>query len=62
MGILCCLMLMLSLPGENWIRLAVWLVIGLAIYFSYGRKHSVLGRKLNGQVPAIKGAESAILK
>jgi APA family basic amino acid/polyamine antiporter len=40
LGILCCLMLMFSLPKENWLRLGVWLVIGLIIYFSYGRKHS----------------------
>ena len=40
LGILSCLMLMFSLPKENWLRLGVWLVIGLTIYFSYGRKHS----------------------
>jgi APA family basic amino acid/polyamine antiporter len=32
--------LMLGLPLDTWVRLAVWLVIGLAIYFSYGIKHS----------------------
>jgi APA family basic amino acid/polyamine antiporter len=35
-------MLMFSLPAANWVRLAVWLVIGLIIYFSYSRKHSHL--------------------
>ena len=35
----CCLVLMLSLPLETWIRFIVWLVIGLAIYFLYSRKH-----------------------
>ncbi|HEY4580534.1 MAG TPA: amino acid permease [Candidatus Acidoferrales bacterium] len=45
-GILLCLMLMFSLPAENWLRLAVWLVVGLLIYFTYGHKHSVLARKL----------------
>jgi len=43
---LLCLMLMFSLPAENWLRLAVWLVVGLLIYFTYGHKHSVLARKL----------------
>jgi hypothetical protein len=33
---------MFSLPVENWWRLIVWLVIGLGIYFFYGRKHSVM--------------------
>jgi len=42
LGILCCLVLMFSLPAENWLRLGVWLVVGLTIYFSYGRKHSRL--------------------
>ena len=32
--------LMFGLPGDTWIRLAVWLIIGLAIYFLYGMKHS----------------------
>ena len=44
LGIALCLLLMFSLPTENWARLFVWLAIGLAIYFSYGRHHSVLAR------------------
>jgi APA family basic amino acid/polyamine antiporter len=40
LGILSCLVLMFSLPVANWVRLAVWLVIGLVIYFSYGIRHS----------------------
>jgi APA family basic amino acid/polyamine antiporter len=43
-GILCCLLLMFTLPLDTWIRLGVWLVVGLAVYFGYGRKHSVLQR------------------
>jgi APA family basic amino acid/polyamine antiporter len=42
MGILSCLMLMFSLPAENWVRLAAWLILGLTIYFAYSRKHSLL--------------------
>jgi basic amino acid/polyamine antiporter, APA family len=41
-GILTCLTLMFSLPVENWIRLIVWLFIGIVIYYFYGRKHSAL--------------------
>ena len=34
--------LMLSLPGATWERLALWMAIGLAIYFLYSRRHSRL--------------------
>ncbi|WP_425429020.1 amino acid permease [Streptomyces vietnamensis] len=39
------LWLMLNLPGETWFRFAVWMVIGLFVYFLYGRGHSRLGRE-----------------
>ena len=44
LGILTCLLLMFSLPAENWYRLIIWLAVGLVIYFAYGRRHSVMAR------------------
>jgi len=41
-SVACCLILMLSLPLETWLRFAVWLVAGLAIYRLFGKKHSHL--------------------
>ncbi len=42
LGIILCIALMLSLPSENWMRLVVWLAVGLVIYFAYGFWHSRL--------------------
>ncbi|MGO1243410.1 MAG: amino acid permease [Sphingobacterium sp.] len=42
LGILVCGILMASLPVESWERLAGWLLLGLVIYFFYGKKHSKL--------------------
>lgn len=45
LGIIVCLIMMVSLPVESWERLAIWLAIGLVIYFAYSRKHSKLNNK-----------------
>src|SRR5262245_51990358 len=50
LGILTCLLLMFSLPYENWVRLIVWLLVGLLIYFAYGRRHSVMARHLDHEI------------
>ena len=42
LGIATCLFMMVFLPGDTWIRLIVWLAIGLAIYFGYSRYNSKL--------------------
>jgi len=42
LGIITCVVMMVFLPWETWLRLAVWLIIGLAIYFWYGKKNSKL--------------------
>jgi basic amino acid/polyamine antiporter, APA family len=44
MGIVISFYLMCNLTGLTWIRLAVWLVIGMVIYFGYGRSHSRVQR------------------
>jgi len=48
-GIAICLLLMLSLPSENWYRLIIWLLVGFCIYFTYGKKHSALRAANNRQ-------------
>jgi basic amino acid/polyamine antiporter, APA family len=44
LAVLACLFLMLNLKAVTWIAFVAWLAIGLAIYFSYSRSHSKLGR------------------
>jgi APA family basic amino acid/polyamine antiporter len=42
MGMLVCVYLMYALPVESWWRLAIWLAIGLIIYFTYSRYNSIM--------------------
>lgn len=44
LGIIVCVVMMISLPGESWERLAIWLGLGLIIYFVYSKKHSKLNK------------------
>ena len=48
LGILSCLGLMAGLPNDTWIRLIIWLALGLVIYFAYGKSHSHIGRGNTG--------------
>jgi APA family basic amino acid/polyamine antiporter len=52
LGIAFCSVLMFSLPAENWFRLIGWLLLGIAIYFGYGKHHSVLARMRDRKIPA----------
>jgi APA family basic amino acid/polyamine antiporter len=42
LGALVCAAMILGLGWPNWLRLGIWLVIGLVFYFAYGKKHSKL--------------------
>jgi Amino acid transporters len=56
LGILVCLAMMIYLGVDNWIRLFVWLAIGLVIYFGYSAKHSHLAKGVEPEPePAIAG-------
>jgi APA family basic amino acid/polyamine antiporter len=46
LGILVNLALMFGLGWTNWLRLIVWLVLGLVVYFAYSRHHSRVGNAL----------------
>ncbi len=51
-SVICCVILMASLPVETWLRFVIWLVIGLTIYFFYSRRHSEFARRNGNAVPA----------
>lgn len=42
LGLISCLYMMSEMGYKNWIGFTLWLIVGLVIYFSYGRKHSKL--------------------
>jgi APA family basic amino acid/polyamine antiporter len=44
LAFLSCGYLVLQLPSITWVSFFIWLVIGLVIYFSYGRRHSTLNK------------------
>ncbi len=52
LGILSCLVLMAGLPLDTWLRLVIWMAVGLVVYFFYGRKHSVLRERQGTAVKA----------
>jgi amino acid transporter len=45
LGLICCLYMMAELSVWNWIYFAIWLMIGLVIYFGFSRKNSKLNLK-----------------
>lgn len=42
-GVVCCVGMMIFLPADTWIRLVMWMLIGIDIYSFYGVRHSVAG-------------------
>src|SRR5262249_13767704 len=53
-GVIVNFILMLFLPIDTWLRLVVWLVIGLCIYFGYGARHSLAAKTLGLSEPQVK--------
>ena len=58
-AVLACGWLMLNLSVETWIRFAIWMALGVVVYFAYGRRYSVLGRRLRAQEKTVERAPEA---
>jgi basic amino acid/polyamine antiporter, APA family len=51
LAIIACVWLMLNLSALTWIRFLVWMVIGVAFYFLYSQRHSMVGKRARGEIP-----------
>lgn len=56
-GIVTCLIMMVFLPADTWIRLVIWMLIGLDIYVNYGIRHS----RLEPMQPRRKGESTVYM-
>ncbi|MGH7505231.1 MAG: amino acid permease [Longimicrobiales bacterium] len=61
MGALACFYLMAGLPLVTWERLAIWLVLGLAIYAFYGRFQAEKVRRARSGIDRLAGAEASLV-
>jgi APA family basic amino acid/polyamine antiporter len=50
LGAAACIYTMFGLPARAWERFAIWLVIGMVLYFAYGYRHSTLTRGKSREV------------
>ena len=57
LGMLVNLTLMLFLPLDTWLRLVIWLAIGMVIYFTYSRRHSLLTQHLLHEIQTPRSNE-----
>jgi len=57
LGVASCLILMWSLPAGTWIRLIVWLAIGIAVYAGFGHRHSKLREAELADAPGSRQGE-----
>jgi len=50
LGIIVCVLMMASLPIVSWERLAIWMALGIAIYYAYGKRHSKIRNEYNNSL------------
>ncbi|PZG26132.1 amino acid permease, partial [Spongiactinospora gelatinilytica] len=55
LAVLASIYLMANLPVETWLRFLIWMAVGIAVYFVYGRRHSRVARRHLGAQDAPRG-------
>jgi APA family basic amino acid/polyamine antiporter len=48
-GVFVCFTMMAFLPLDTWLRLGIWMLLGVVIYYAYGKKHSVIRKSMEGK-------------
>ncbi|WP_272482689.1 amino acid permease C-terminal domain-containing protein, partial [Acidisphaera sp. L21] len=56
LGVAICLLMMVSLPGTTWLRLAAWFVLGLAVYAAYSHRRAMAVRTAAAAEPKLPRA------
>ncbi|MFD6676324.1 amino acid permease [Rhodococcus zopfii] len=51
LAVIACLWLMINLSVETWLRFVVWMALGVVVYFTYSRRHSVLAKQTLPETP-----------
>jgi len=50
LSVIACLWLMINLTAITWIRFLIWMALGVLIYYAYGRRHSLVGKRADGSL------------
>ncbi|WP_395726196.1 amino acid permease [Nakamurella sp.] len=50
LSVVACLWLMINLTAITWIRFLAWMALGVVVYFAYGKRHSLVGRRADGSL------------
>ena len=45
LAVVACVWLMINLTAFTWVRFIIWMVLGIGVYFAYGRTHSMVGKR-----------------
>ena len=59
LSVIACLWLMINLTAITWIRFLIWMALGVVVYYAYGKRHSLVGRRAGGGLAPGRGGTAA---